>query len=159
MTIDIGGNDILRLLKPEQPCAGEKIETDGCQAALREALETMAGPNLPAILDALVESAQAGTQILVLTYPNPYSVGQQSPTERRVDQAMADLNAIIANAVRDLAPKAAARSVTLTLVDIAPIFAGKGGQLTHILAAKPDIHPNNAGHAAIAEAIARAYTK
>jgi lysophospholipase L1-like esterase len=159
VTIDIGGNDILRLMKPGQPCADKAIDSDACLAALQAALATMTTPNLPPILGAIVEAAQPGTQILVLTYPNPFSTGQQGPTQTRTDQAMADLNTIITSAARNLNARATARQVTLTVVDLAPLFAGQGSKLTHIQDNPPDIHPTDAGHAVIAEALVRAYKK
>lgn len=53
----IGGNDILRLLKSGQPCAGSAIEGEPYLVAMREALRTMTAPNLPIILGAIVEAA------------------------------------------------------------------------------------------------------
>ena len=46
-----------------------------------------------------------------------------------------------------------------SVVDLAPLFAGQGSKLTHILDNPPDIHPTDAGHAVIAEALVRAYKK
>jgi lysophospholipase L1-like esterase len=157
VTLDIGGNDILRLVKPGQPCAGKQIESDACFAAMRQALREMTTPNLAPIVAALVEAAPAGTQIIVLTYPNPFSVGRSTTAEERTDAAMAELNVLITNAVRANQAKAADRDVTLALVDLAPLFNKQGARLTHIADATPDIHPNDAGHGTIAEAIKKVY--
>lgn len=157
VTLDIGGNDILGLLKPGQPCEEKKIETDACFQAMREALREVTTPNLTPIVAALVEAAPAGAQIIVLTYPNPFSVGKLTTAEERTDAAMAELNILITNAVRVNQPKAVERGVTLTLVDLAPIFKGEADTLTNIVATPADIHPNDAGHAAIAEAIKKVY--
>lgn len=159
VTLDIGGNDILRLIKPGQPCEGQKIESDACFALMRESLRDMTTPNLAAIIPALIEAAPAGTQIIVLTYPNPFSVGKATTIEERTDAAMAELNILITNAVRLNQQKAADRDVTLTLVELAPLFNKQGAKLTNIAATPPDIHPNDAGHAAIAEAIKKVYRK
>ncbi len=156
VTIDIGGNDVLRLLKPGQPCADADIAGAACLAAMREALQTMSAPSLPRILGALTEAAAPGTQIFVLTYPNPFSAGQSSLAEARTGLALAELNALIAETVRALATGASARQVTLTLVDLAPLFTGEGANLTHIRDTPPDIHPNDVGHRTIAEALTRA---
>jgi lysophospholipase L1-like esterase len=157
VTLDIGGNDILGLLKPGQPCEGEKIENEACLAAMRAALREMTTPNMTQIVTALVEAAPAGTQIIVLNYPNPFSVGKSSTTEERTDAAMAELNILIANAVSANQAAATKRDLLLTLVDLAPRFNDQGAKLTHIADAKPDIHPNDAGHSAILEAIKKVY--
>ncbi|MGN6672419.1 MAG: SGNH/GDSL hydrolase family protein [Thermomicrobiales bacterium] len=157
VTLDIGGNDVLRLLKAGGTCAGRATLTAACQEAVRQSLQTLTEPNLPLIVNALVEAAQPGTQILVLTYPNPFSVGRSKTLEEPTNQVMRELNTRIAGAVQNATPAATSRSVTLTTVDLAPLFAGQGGQLTHILDSPPDIHPNDAGYAVIAEAIQRAY--
>ncbi len=159
VTLDIGGNDILRLVKPGQPCEGKNIESDTCFAAMREALREMTTPNLTPIIGALIEAAPAGTQIIVLTYPNPFSVGKATTAEERTDAAMTELNILITNAVRVNQAKAADRDITLTLVEVAPLFNKQGAKLTHIAEATPDIHPNDAGYAVIAEAIKKVYKK
>jgi lysophospholipase L1-like esterase len=159
VTLDIGGNDILRLLKPGQPCEGEKIESDACFTAMRAALREMTTPNLTQIVAALVEAAPAGTQIIVLNYPNPFSIGKSSTTEERTDAAMTELNILISNAVSMNQPTATRRNVSLALVDVVPRFAKQGAKLTHIADGKPDIHPNDAGYAAIVEAIKKVYRR
>ena len=159
VTLDIGGNDILRLVKPGQPCEGKNIESDACFAAMRAALRELTTPNLTPIVTALVEAAPAGAQIIVLTYPNPFSIGKTSTTEERTDAAMAELNILITNAVRANQAKAADRDVNLTLVELAPLFNKQGAKLTRIAEATPDIHPNDAGHVAIVEAIKKVYQK
>lgn len=158
VTLDIGGNDILRLLKPGEACAGAAIDGDPCLAAMREQLRAVTAPDVPQIVAALIEAAAPGTQLLVLTYPDPFSTGAGSVTEAHTDLAMGELNAIIAGTVRDNAARAATRGVTLTLVDLAPAFAGKGATLTHIRDTPPDIHPTDAGHAAIADLLIKART-
>lgn len=60
--------------------------------------------------------------------------------------------------MRDNTARAATRGVTLTLVDLAPTFAGRGGTLIHIRDTPPDIHPTDAGHAAIADLLKEART-
>jgi lysophospholipase L1-like esterase len=159
VTIDIGGNDILRLLKPGQACAGSAIEGEPCLTAMREALKTTTTPNLPIIFGALVEAAQPGTQILVINYPNAFSTGQGTVAETRAGLGITELNALIAATIGNLQAPASGRGVTLTTVDIAPLFAGQGGKLTHILDPTPDIHPTDAGHTVIAEALLKAYKR
>jgi lysophospholipase L1-like esterase len=157
VTIAIGGNDILRLIKPGQPCVIEAITSDPCLAAMQESVRTLSAPNVPQILSALVDAAGSGTQIIVLTYPNVFSVGAGDLREQRTDLAITTLNGVIADAVAQLQPRAAGRGVRLATVDLFPLFAGKAGTLTHILDSPPDIHPTDAGYAVIADAVARAY--
>lgn len=157
VTLDIGGNDILRLVKPGQPCADKLIESDACFAAMRAALREMTTPNLTQIVAGLVDSAPAGTQIIVMNYPNPFSVGKTTTTEERTDAAMKELNILIANAVSANQAKATSRDVVLTLVDIAPRFDNQGAKLTHIAEPTPDIHPNDAGYVAMVEALKKVY--
>ena len=159
VTLDIGGNDILRLLKPGAACAGAAIDGDPCLAAMREQLRAVTVANVPQIVAALVEAATPGTQILILTYPNPFSTGQSSVTGARTELALGELNAIITGAAREGAARATARGVTLTIVDLAPTFAGQGGTLTHVRDTPPDIHPTDAGHAAIADLLIKAHTQ
>lgn len=159
VTLDIGGNDILHLLEQGQPCAGREILTDVCFTAVQGALRGDSARNLPLILNALLAAAQPDTHILVLTYPNPYSVGINSIVEQRTDTAVQGLNTIITGAVVAAQLLATARGVTLTTVDLFPLFAGRGGTLTHFLDADSDIHPNDAGYQVIAGAIAAAYQR
>lgn len=157
VTLDIGGNDILRLLEPGQPCAGKAILTDTCLAAVQGALRGDTARNLPLILNALLTAAQPTMRILVLTYPNPYSVGTNSAVEQRTNEAVQALNTIITGAVAAAQPLATAHGATLTTVDLFPLFAGRSGTLTHFLDATSDIHPNDAGYQVIAGAVIAAY--
>jgi len=157
VTLDIGGNDILRLLGPGQPCAGAALVSDPCLAAVQGALRGETVVNMPRIVAALVAAAQPGTRIIVLTYPNPYAVGTNSTIEQRTNVAVQGLNTIITGAVTAAQPVAAARGVTLATVDLFPLFAGRGGALTHMLDAESDVHPTDAGYAVIADAVVSAY--
>jgi lysophospholipase L1-like esterase len=156
-TLDIGGNDILRLLAPGQTCAGAALSGDACLAAVQVALRANTTPNLPRILGALVAAAQPGATIIVLTYPNPYSLGMHDAVEQRTDQAVMALDTIILDAASGVQSAATARGVTVTPVDLFAPFAGRGGALTHILDADRDIHPNDAGYAVITAAVEAAY--
>lgn len=158
VTLDIGGNDILRFLDQGQPCA-KAIASDTCLAAVQDALRRDTSVNLPQIITALVTAAKAGTQIIVLTYPNPYAVGTNSIIEQRTNAAVQGLNTIITGAVAAAQPAATTRGVTLTTVDLFPLFAGRAGTLTHILDAEPDVHPTDAGYTVIAQAITAAYRR
>jgi lysophospholipase L1-like esterase len=157
VTIAIGGNDILRLVRPGQVCSGDAITSDPCLAAMQESVRTLSAPNVPQILGALVDAAGSGTQMIVLTYPNAFSVGARDLREQRTDLAITTLNGVITDAVARLQPRAAGRGVRLATVDLFPLFAGQAGTLTHILDSPPDIHPTDAGYAVIADAVTRTY--
>jgi lysophospholipase L1-like esterase len=156
VTLQVGGNDVLGLLEPGQPCAGELIATDACLALAQRTLAAVTAPNLALIVDALVRAATPGTQLVVLTYPNPFALGTGGVLEQRTDLVLRALNALLVATVAQAQPAAAERRVTLTVVDVYPLFAGRVAVLTHILDTPPDIHPTDAGHAVIAEAVLRA---
>lgn len=157
VTLDIGGNDILRLLDAGNACADTAILSDTCLAAVQDALLQSTSVNVPHILTALVSAAKPGTRIIVLDYPNPYSTGTNSVIEQRTNVAVQGLNTIIMGAVTAAQSVASTRGVTLTTVDLFPLFAGRAGTLTHILDAEPDVHPTDAGYRVIADAIIAAY--
>ena len=50
----------------------------------------------------------------------------------------------------------AARHDRVAVAGPAPAFEGRGGELTHVLDPVFDPHPNDAGHRAIADAVAAA---
>lgn len=159
VTLNIGGNDILRLLDRGQPCADTELIRDACLAAVQNALRHDTTVNVPRIISALVTAAQPGTRIIVLTYPNPYAVGTNSAVEQRTNTAVQTLNTIITGAMTAAQSVANARGVTLTTVDLFPLFAGRAGTLTHILDAQSDVHPTDAGYAVIAGAVTAAYRR
>ena len=157
VTLGIGGNDILRLLDRGQPCADAALLGDACLTAVQNALRHDTAVNLPQIITALVSAAKPGTQIIVLTYPNPYAVGANSAVEQRTNTAVQALNTIITGAIAAAQPIAATRGVILTTVDLFPLFAGRAGTLTHMLDADANVHLTDAGYAVIADAVTAAY--
>jgi len=157
VTLDIGGNDILQLLDAGHPCADAAIVSDICLAAVQDALLRSTAVNVPRIQTALVMAAKPGTRIIVLNYPNPYSVGTNSVLEQRTNVAVQGLNTIIIGAVTAAQSVASTRGVTLTTVDLFPLFASRAGTLTHILDTEPDVHPTDAGYRVIADAVIAAY--
>jgi lysophospholipase L1-like esterase len=153
VTLQVGGNDVLRLLEPGQPCAGELIATDACLVLAQRTLAEVTAPNLALIVDALVRAATPGTQLVVLTYPNPFALGTGGVLEQRTDLVLRALNDLLVATVARAQPAAAERRVALTVVDVYPLFAGRAAVLTHILDTPPDIHPTDAGHAVLAAAV------
>lgn len=145
VTIDIGGNDVL------QPDGGGVTAIVG---------------NLPLILAQLRDAAGTGVPIVGMSYYNPLLADWFSdPTSLQgdVDAVVAIndlLEAIYAAAGDPVADvEGAFESTDTTLVNGVPRDVGRLCALTWSCAAPPhgpDIHPNNAGYAAIAAAFAQA---
>jgi lysophospholipase L1-like esterase len=150
VTLQIGGNDVLRLLGPGQPCAGAALESAACGAAARAA-EAQVATNLVLILDALARAAPPGAQLVVLTYPNPFG-GQRDPIDLAIRAVDAGIVGAVTTATKTPSP-AAAHRVTLTAVDVYPLFVGRVATLTHITDTPPDVHPTDAGHRVLAQAV------
>jgi len=160
VTLDIGGNDLLGLLGPGQPCAND-LASPTCQAAIAAALSGFA-TTFPTILGALTAALARDPgeeQLLVATYYNPMS-GTGSPLEAALDRVLLGADGKIdcggnptQPGLNDLIACIAVQHGA-RVADVYPLFAGKGAELTHIRTG--DTHPTNAGHAAIATAFRRA---
>ena len=157
VTLTIGGNDLLDLLNSPD-CQPDPTALD-CQAAVAAALGGFAA-NFPTILGGLVAAlaADPGEEtVLVMTYYNLFP-GTGSVFEGAVDAALLGSDGVLSPVGTDPAPGlndliawiAAAPALGATVIDVQPIFDGKGPVLTHI--GEGDIHPNNAGYAQIANA-------
>jgi acyl-CoA thioesterase I len=156
VTLDIGGNDLLRLLGTDA-CAAEPLGGDCLQllALTLADFEANYRQILGELMDALDESAP-GARVAVMTYFNPFSGTDASHeaageiallgTDGRVDCEADDpeargMNDIIACIGEQLGA---------IPVDVQPAFRGLGLELTHI--ASEDIHANDAGYEVIADA-------
>jgi acyl-CoA thioesterase I len=158
VTLDIGGNDLLALMRDE-PCASEP-DSPACNERVRTTIETFEG-NYRFIVASLVEAVQRqghGTPVMVMTYFNPFS-GTEHAYEVAGDRALLGGDgAIDCDAVEEIDEARGMNDVIAcvgaalggVVVDIAPHFAGRGDELTHI--AEEDIHTNDEGHAALAQA-------
>jgi lysophospholipase L1-like esterase len=160
VTLDIGSGNLLGLLAPGQPCATDP-STPSCQAAISMALISFV-TTFPTILGevaAALERDPGQEQLLVATAYNPLS-GTGHPLDRFVERAL-----LGANGTLDCGEPPAERGLNdwiaciasqygATVVDLYPPFAGKAASLTHIR--DNDVHPTNAGYAAIATAFRRA---
>jgi acyl-CoA thioesterase I len=155
VTLDIGGNDLLGLLYDHSSGCPLSPPSPTCQQKIGAALLQF-GQNYPLILAILKAelAADPGTEtLLVMTYYNPFS-GTGSPLEPLVEGIVQQVNSII-TATATLGP--AVPGVTVTVVDVYPLFVGKAADLTHIGEGTLDIHPTNAGYAVMTTAFRKVY--
>ena len=151
LTLEIGGNDLLRLYSSFVitgicPDVDTLLTTPDCVDALTAAL-TNFEPNFAATLDT-IEAAAPSLEVIVLTLYDPFSgrLPVQSAISQVALEGMAGspfpegLNTIIRRLVEG-------RNVTL--VDLYPLFQGRGNELISI----DFIHPNDAGYAVMAAAV------
>ena len=156
VTLDIGGNDLLRLLWTE-PCASAP-GTPGCRELVARTLAEFEA-NYRQILSAIraaLDQHAPGARLAAMTYFNPFS-GTDA-----LHEASAELALLGGDGRIDCdAPGAASRGMNdiiscvgtelgAAVVDVHPAFEGLGLQLTHI--GSDDIHANDVGYEAIANA-------
>ncbi|MGE0600309.1 MAG: SGNH/GDSL hydrolase family protein [Dehalococcoidia bacterium] len=144
ITIDIGGNDFRALTRTGSPCLANVLGP-ACQAAVADVTNTF-NTNYPIILQRVRAAAGSKATIIAMAFYNPFSgTGQavDAPGDIVVGQLAAQAKAA-----------ATSSAVNAIWVDLAPLFQGKAPQLTHI--AESNIHPNDHGHAVIAEAVYQA---
>jgi acyl-CoA thioesterase I len=158
VTLDIGGNDLLALVRAE-PCASDP-DGDPCREQIRQTLDGFER-NYRLILGTLVEVAdrqEHDVVVAVMTYFNPFS-GTEHAYEVAGDRALLGVDGLLDCDAADASPEArgmndiiacVAIELGARVVDVEPRFLGRGEQLTHILA--EDIHTNDEGHREIADA-------
>lgn len=163
VTLDIGGNDLLRLLRTEQ-CASAPAG-EACRLLVAQTLaefETNYRLILSQLDGALAASAP-DAHLAVMTYFNPFS-GTDAPYEAAGELALlgADGRLDCGAAGTDAAARGmndiiacVAEEHGAVAVDVHPAFAGLGLELTHI--GSEDIHANDVGYRVIAEAFADAF--
>jgi len=146
ITIDIGANDFLPLVKDESPCLPNPL-AEACQEAAVSALTTFRA-NFADIMRRLRAAAGPEAEIVALGLYNPLS-GTGGPFDTVGDAAVGLFNSTVAAAVGD-------PDIEAGLADVFVHFEGRGPELTHIDEMPPDIHPNDSGYYLMALATVRA---
>ena len=144
ITISVGGNDLAALI-PNPACVEDPLPAS---CPLDATLATVAG-RLDTLMSRL-RAANASAPIVLLAYPNLFS-GTRHPFEAPAGRVLPRLDAVI----RSVASKYPHTAVA----DPSAAFAGRGGQLTHVLDTPFDPHPNDAGHRVIADAFISALSR
>ena len=142
ISVTIGANDLLSLVTVSSPCLADP-EGEECLQTFAAALSDLQ-MNLGETLERLREAAPAA-RILVVGLANPYS-GTGDELEETIGIAIGQANGVIAGVAGDPA-------LDVTVVEIAELFEGRGGQWI----SAGGIHPNEAGHRVIAEALVAAF--
>jgi lysophospholipase L1-like esterase len=155
----LGGNDV-----PFDYCLPE-AESPECQAAFGDAMRQLSR-NLSVILQRLSQALASDPgveRIFVQSYYQPFS-GTGVPFEASFDALWLGQDGVVNCAANAGRPQnvglndviaCTAKRYGATIVDLYPPFVGRGLELTHI--ADFDVHPNDAGHMVIAEALIDAY--
>jgi lysophospholipase L1-like esterase len=138
ITIDIGGNDVLALLTPDSPCLADPLARE-CQGLFQQMLGTLED-NLAEVLQRLREAAPRA-DIVVLDLYSPLS-GRGGAEELIADLAVRQINDVIESVVSQT-------ELGADLASVFPLFRGRAEQLV----ADDNIHPNDDGHALIAEVV------
>ena len=138
ISIDIGANDLLQLAEPDAPC----IKDSGSQACRASISEMLSGlqTNLGITLRRLRDAAP-GARIFVIDLFNPYS-GSGDERELIANFAVQQVNGVTNVTASD-------PDLDVTLVPVFELFQGRGSQWI----SSDHIHPNDAGHRVMAEAL------
>jgi lysophospholipase L1-like esterase len=168
VTLTLGGNDLLSVLGPGQPCEAGVADpqSPACRTAVQAALTAFPAKYsavLAELYRALAAEDAAPEQVIVTTYPNPFSGAPDLAFAAAVDAALLGQDLTITcgalteplNAGLNDLVACLGRQFGATVADVYPAFAGKGPTLTHIK--DLDVHPNNAGYAQIATAVRTAW--
>ena len=141
ISVNVGGNDFLKLRAPGQPCA-QNTESPECLAAFAAMVSTFSG-NYTTIMGTLRAVAGPDTIIVTMTQYNPFSGTGVAFDSATGDDAFAKFNGLIKTVAAN--PK-----VNAQVADVFPLFQGKAPQFTHIL--QQDVHPNDTGYGVITQA-------
>ena len=138
ISLDIGGNDLLSLVAPNSPCL-QSASVEPCRAAFGEVLSALQTNLAEALLQ--LRTAAPDAIIVAVDLYNPYSgTGdlREPIAEIGVGQANGVIGAVTADPV-----------LRIKTASVFQLFSGRGLQWV----APDGIHPNDNGHAVIAEAV------
>jgi lysophospholipase L1-like esterase len=163
VTLTLGANDVLPLIRTG-PCTPDPGSA-ACQLAVATTLTTFASNYLVALaqLDIALAQDPGEGRVLVTTYYNPFD-GTGDPLEDPADTALLGSDGAVDCAANPGDPArvglndiiaCSGELVGAEIVDIYPLFKDAAPALTHI--AEGDVHPNNEGHQAIADAVIATY--
>jgi lysophospholipase L1-like esterase len=138
ITVNIGGNDLLALVTPDSPCLADPRSSE-CEDRLLETLDALED-DLTQVLRRLREAAPKA-DIIVLDLYSPLS-GRGGAAELVADLVVREINIVTEGVVSD--PELRAE-----LVRVYSLFRGRASQLV----AADNLHPNDDGHAVIAELV------
>ena len=138
ISVDIGGNDLLSLVAPNSPCL-ESASVEPCRAAFGEVLSALQS-NLALTLLRLRTAAPDAIIVTVDLY-NPYS-GTGDLREPIAEIGVGQANGVIGAVTAD-------PDLRVKTASVFQLFSGRGLQWV----APDGIHPNDNGHAVIAEAL------
>jgi len=138
ISVDIGGNDLLSLVAPNSPCL-ESASVEPCRAAFGDVLSAIQ-TNLGDTLRRLREAAPEAIIVTVDLY-NPYS-GTGDLREPIAEIGVGQANGVIGAVTAD-------PDLRVKTASVFQLFSGRGLQWV----APDGIHPNDNGHAVIAEAL------
>ena len=138
ITVDIGGNDVLALATPDSPCTTDALGEE-CQGLFQEMLGTLKG-NLTEALGRLRQAAPKAELVVVDLY-SPLS-GRGGAGDLIADFAVGEMNAVTEEV-------ASRPDLHANLASVFPPFRGRAAQLI----ATDGVHPNDAGHALMAEVV------
>ncbi len=138
ITVNIGGNDILALVTSDSPCVADPRSPE-CEDRFQEVMDTLED-DLTEVLRRLREVAPKA-DIIVLDLYSPLS-GRGGASELVADLAVREINAVTERVMSD-------PELRTKLVSVYPLFRGRASQLV----AADNLHPNDNGHAVMAEVV------
>src|SRR3990170_724538 len=138
ITVDIGGNDVLALATADSPCLADPLSEE-CQGRFQEMLGTLKG-NLTEVLERLRQAAPKA-ELVVMDLYSPLS-GRGGAGDLIADFAVGEIDAVTEEV-------ASRPDLHAGLASVYPLFRGRAAQLV----ADDGVHPNDGGHALMAEVV------
>jgi lysophospholipase L1-like esterase len=143
VTIDVGANDLLGHIWSAD--CSTSLAAPACEERLEAALARYAR-NLDDIVREVVLAAPEATVVFLTAY-NPFALGLAETA------ALETATSEVTRSLNELAAGVARRHGAL-VADGFGALEGRTGEVTHVLASEPDVHPNALGHDLLAVALA-----